>query len=389
MFSLSIIPFILFSLVGQAAPQGTIPVYACISVPANESTNARYRELAEAGFTTSLTGFPNLQAALTALDAAKGSGVTIFVMCPELKNDTAATVRKLANHPSLAGYHLTDEPSAAAFADLATWQKQIQAIDMVHPCYINLLPIYASNKQLGTASYKDYVDQFLKIVQPPLISFDNYPTSLGKLNLNVYTNLEIIAAAARSAHKPFWGFYQSVVWDAMPSRTIANLRVETYSNLVYGAQCIQAFTYWMPPFPAHRDAPIDINGKRSPFYDLVKQINGEIRAWSRVFKDVQVVQVTHAGQIIPPGTQPFVAKAGLKRLDVGTGNVVVSFLKNTGKDYIALVNKDIHRKLNLKIGFDNPRKVVEVRKDGPDRPVTTSAFTIDPGDMLVFQIPSA
>src|SRR6476659_6491915 len=105
----------------RPAAADTIPVYACIGVPPEESTPARYRELAEAGFSMSLTGFPSLAEALKGLDAAKGSGVTLFVMCPELKRDPASTVRAVAGHPALAGYHLLDEPATAAFAELAAW----------------------------------------------------------------------------------------------------------------------------------------------------------------------------------------------------------------------------------------------------------------------------
>jgi len=370
----------------QPPTADAIPVYACISVPPGESTPARYRELAEAGFTTSLTGFPNLAEALKALDAAKGSGVSLFITCPELKSDPAGTVRKLASHPALAGYHLVDEPSAAAFEEIASWQNSIQAIDASHPCYVNLLPIYANDQQLGTHGYQDYIDKFVKTVQPPLLSFDNYPTSWGKLELNVYTNLEIIAAAARGARKPFWGFYQSINWDAMPPRTLAQLRLESYSNLLYGAQCIQAFTYWMPGFPAHRDAPIDAQGKRTPFYKVVQEINGEIRAWSRVFKDARVLEVTHTGNSLPQGTKPFAPKSGLKSVDVGSGSAVVSFLEKGNACFVALLNKDLSKKLKLTLDFDDPAKVLEVRKAGADRRVSGSEFTLEPGDILVFQV---
>ena len=382
------LPLLLLAFAAQAtAPdQEAIPIYACIGVPPEESTPARYRELAEAGFTTSLTGFPNLAETLKALDAAKGSGVTLFIMCPELKRDPASTVRAVAGHPSLAGYHLVDEPAAAAFAGLAAWQKAIQALDAAHPCYVNLLPIHANAEQLGAKSYKEYVDQFVRTVQPPLLSFDNYPTSFGKLEPNVYTNLEIISAAARGAKIPFWGFYQAVTWGAMPPRTLAHLRLESYSNLVYGAQCLQAFTYWTPNWPAHRDAPIGLNGKRSAVYDLVKQLHGEVRAWSRVFKGAEIAEVAHAGKALPPGTRPFAGRGGVARLDAGDAGAVVSFLKKGGKDYVVILNKDLLEKRTLILGFDDPRKVLEVRKDGADRPVSGSEFTVDPGDLLVFRL---
>ena len=85
-----------FALAAQLSAQEQLPIYACVSIPGGAfSTPERYRELAEAGFTTSLTGFGNLTQALAALDAAKASGVSVFVACPELSSDTANAVEKL------------------------------------------------------------------------------------------------------------------------------------------------------------------------------------------------------------------------------------------------------------------------------------------------------
>lgn len=381
------IPLLAFLLSFQTDPTETIPVYACISVPLEQSTPARYRELAEAGFSTSLTGFDSLSQALRALDAAKGTGVTLFITCPELKSAPAETARRLSLHPALAGYHLQDEPSAADFKSLASWQAAIQAVDTAHPCYINLFPIHASRQQLGTDSYADYVGQFMRIVRPTILSFDNYPTSHGRLEPNVFTNLEIIAAAARNDSRPFWGFYQSVVWGAMPARTLAQLRLESFSNLVYGAQCIQAFTYWMPGFPDHRDAPIGLDGKRTAMYDLVKTVNGEIRAWSRVFKNARVLEVLHAGKDLPPGTRAFRAGPAITRLDAGDGSVVVSFLSKAGRDYVALLNKDLRNPLTVSAAFARPQGTLEIRKDGSDRAPDGVDFRLDPGDLRIFQLP--
>lgn len=65
---------------------------------------------------------------------------------------------------------------------------------------------------------------------------------------------------------------------------------------------------------------------------------------------------------------------------------MLALLKKSGKDYVALLNKDLQGRLTLMAGFDEGRTVLEVRKDGQDRPVTASEFTLDPGDLLVFQV---
>jgi hypothetical protein len=46
----------------------------------------------------------------------------------------------------------------------------------------------------------------MKIVRPEILSFDIYPTCFGPLDPVLFTNLELVSAAARAAGKPFWGF---------------------------------------------------------------------------------------------------------------------------------------------------------------------------------------
>ena len=252
-----------------------------------------------------------------------------------------------------------------------------------------MFPTYANNQQLGANGYEKYIDSFVATVPVPFISYDNYPTKNGKLDLDVYVNLEIVSAAARKAGKPFWAFYQAVEWNVMPPRTLAELRVEAFSNLLYGAQCIQVFTYWLPPANGgekFHDAPVDADGKRTPVYDMVKTINGEIRALSRVFMHAQILKISHAGKTLPPKATPFAPQPPLKSLDVGTGNAVVSYLKNGNATYIAILNRDLESALKLTVGFDDIKKVVEIRKDAQDRPLTETTFTVEPGDLLIFQV---
>ena len=371
--------------------QETIPIYACISVPAGAySTVARYQELAEAGFTTSLSGFDNVEQLLVALDAAQAAGVTIWAFCPELESNPALTVSRLKNHPALAGYHIIDEPSAAAFTALGDRVRTLQALDSTHPCYINLLPIYASPSLLGTGSYQEYIDRFVDTVPVPFLSFDHYPTASGTLDEGVYTNLEIVAAKGRVVSKPFWGFYQSTLWDlTQPQRTISELRLECFNNLVYGAQGIQAYTYWAN-FPDDRDAPIDPQGNRTSSYAMVQTVNREVTSLSRVFLGAKNFEVFHAGQTSPAGTRPFAAQGGLTSLNfdpgVGLRSAVVSYFTNAGSNYVAIVNKDIDHAVSLAVGFADAATTTEVRKDGADRAVSGGNFTIKAGDILVFKV---
>src|SRR5262245_14996963 len=200
-------------------PVGLFPVITWGGPPEDQTTVERYRELAETGFTQNCTSRRGLDATLKALDVAKEAGVMQIVSCPDVeKGDPGPAVKRLKDHPALGGYFVVDEPGAGDFATVAAQVKRIQAADDRHPCYVNLFPNYATagkGGQLGTDTYQDYVDRFVREVPVPILSLDHYPVITGfgpgaggraSLRPEWYENLEVITTAARKAGKPVWAF---------------------------------------------------------------------------------------------------------------------------------------------------------------------------------------
>jgi len=130
-----------------------------------------FRELKESGITMNLTNYPDATSMAKALDVARKAGISMIVSCPELKTDPASTVKRFRSHPATAGYMLRDEPGRNDFPELGDWARAIHAEDDRHFCYLNLFPNYAAEKQLGTPTYREHVDLFIKEVPVPVISF--------------------------------------------------------------------------------------------------------------------------------------------------------------------------------------------------------------------------
>src|SRR5206468_594439 len=187
-------------------------------------------------------------------------------------------VRRFSQHPALGGYFIRDEPSAADFAALARSVKRIRAVDPRRPCYINLFPNYATSAQLGVPTYQEYTDRFVAEVPVPFLSFDNYPVTAGGLRPGWYENLEVVARAARKARKPFWAFALAVAHGPYPVAQVEHLRLQAFSNLAYGAACLQYFTYWTPKSTEwnFHQAPVE-EGKRTAVYPRVNQVNAEVQ----------------------------------------------------------------------------------------------------------------
>jgi len=374
-----------------------IPILAWYGIPANETTVARYQEMKEAGITYHFTGFPNADAMQKALDIASEVGIKMIVSCPELKSDPEKTVRRFMNHPAVAGYHLMDEPNITLFPELANWAKRIQTLDSKHFCYVNLFPNFADSTQLGTKDYKKYVSECARQIPLQFLSFDYYPVLKDRLSKTWYENLEQFSGESKKAGKPFWAFALTTNYDDghLTPQTLASLRLQVYSDLAYGAQGIQYFTYWSATsvnFPSGEDqrgAPISAAGKRSVVYDRVKLMSEEIKNLSGVFLGSKVVWVRHTGKgMIPGGTVRLTTLPdAIKVLDTNGAPALVSLLERGENSFLVVVNKDFLNSINLT--FYGDESVKKVLKDGTIVPASAyeSSMELDPGDAAIYMFP--
>lgn len=375
-----------------------IPILAWYSIPAAETSVFRYQELKDAGITHSFTGFPNADALQKGLDAAAKTGIKMIVSCPELRADPERTVRRFMNHPALAGYHLRDEPGLGMFKELGDWGRRIQAIDPKHFCYVNLFPNFADSTQLGTTDYIRYVSEYTKQIPIQFLSFDYYPVLKDRLSGTWYKNLEQISAESNKAGKPFWAFALTTNYDDghLTPQTLASLRLQVFSNLAYGAQGIQYFTYWSatsvnePSGEDQRGAPISAAGKRSVVYDRVKQMSAEIKSLSDVFLGSKMVWVRHTGKgMIPAGTIRLTTlPSAIKVLDTNGAPALVALLEKGENSILVVVNKDFLNSIHLT--FYGDESVQKVLKDGTLVPASSyeTSLELDPGDAAIYLFPS-
>nr|WP_197718662.1 hypothetical protein [Pedobacter schmidteae] len=384
--------------------KGTIPRLAWYSVPPSETSLLRYEELKEAGITINFSFFKTIAEAEKSLNMAQKVGIKIVLSCDELKTEPEKTVRRFMNHPALAGYFLRDEPSRSEFADLAKWAKRIQSVDEKHFCYVNALPIYAENWQFETAfeqdtltslTYREYISTYIKEVPMQFISYDAYCVIGDSLRANYYENLEIMADECKKAGKDFWAFgltTGSSLPVNFPPPTLAELRLQIYSILAYGAQGVQYFTYWTPG-PEENNVwdfykgPIGLDGRRTVTYDRLKQMNEEVKNLSGVFYGSKVLSVRHTGEATPKGTRRLSKLPdGIKVLDTNGAGALVSILQNGSNNFVVVVNSSFKKSMNLTLYGDE--KLKKVLKDGTVVPANfyTHTMEVEPGDAAIYML---
>jgi hypothetical protein len=359
-----------------------------------------YQEMADAGFTINLPlgGWSDSVTApyFELLDKAQSVGMKIMVNWKVVDFFTPDEMKRLKEHPAVAGYTIRDEPSANDFADLAAVVRKIQSFDTIHPCYINLYPNYASEQILGVSgpdAYRKHVRKYIDEVPVPVISFDHYCILLDKekkrdVRPEYYENLEIIAEESRKAGKPFWAFALSTAhWD-YPVPTLSDLRLQVYSDLAYGAQCIQYFTWFDPCCDpmwgegADDNAPVRIDGTKSQTYYTVQSMNREIKALSKVFYGSNVLWTAHTG-IVPKGCKNLdiaLLPKQVKSLEISDPGALVSLLEK-GKDrFVVIVNHDINHDITVKVKDAPDLRTID--KTGTVRAVIEEQI-LTPGDIII------
>ena len=383
------------------------PIMAWYSLTPEFATRERFQDLADAGFTISLTQSYNwetdayLASEKALLDVAEEVGVKVMVemanwtvYSPYYGNDPYTLeefVAELKDHPALYGYQILDEPTRQWLPQVAEIKRRIKAVDSVHPAYINLLPDWETP---GYPSFQEYVADAYMQCDFDFFSFDKYPIHTTFVDPLWYMNLEVIRNFSINTGRPFWAFALSCgPGDAnYPVPSVETIRLAQYTNLAYGAQGLEYFTYQDAILEVENsNAPVDRYGNKTPIYDIVKKVNLEIQNRSYIFKGCNVKWVRHTSETAYCTTLAQSDYPECLTYFKASANAMVSYIENNGCEYLMVVNKNHLKTLDIKIDFN--KDVYMVGTDGAQRLLkdvknadSFNLFTIDKGDTMIFRI---
>lgn len=366
----------------QTSEQETIPTLSWAGMPADKA-DILFPLAKECGFDWHLGLYRSQEMAISAMDAAAKAGIGVIPGFPELKDSPETAVAAIKDHPALVAYHLKDEPETWDVEWLKEMHDNIRALDSTHPCYINLYPNWAWNEE----KYVEHIELYANEINTEFYSFDQYPVTEVDGGIVVrptwYRNLEEFSAMAKRHGKPFWAF--AMAWSHhlgapsppafYPIPTIGHLRLQVFSDLLYGAQVIQYFTF---------GGAVDTKTcQKKPEFEVIKQMNSEIKAYSPVFLGCNVLNVWHTGETIPSHTKRLetMPHKKVKSLSVSGEGAVVSLLENNGKTYLAIQNRDCVNEAELDIDFCGRVRMFTL--DGIKR-VESDKMTLLPGNIAIF-----
>lgn len=292
------------------------------------------------------------------LKGIRGRG-KLFLDVPERLKEMNSLIDAIKNHPALYGYIIVDEPHCTDFGRVARVKEYLLEKDPKHLAWVNLLPNYASAKQLQTEgnrvdAYKGYVKKYLDAVKPQILSFDHYNFAVKGQNDAYFLNLAQIREAALGKNIPFMAILQASTWSsnyAIP--TGEQLRWLAYTSLAYGSQGIMWYVYGHSGHDGafvYPEKPDDYvpgalyGGKPTPLYYFVKEeLHKEFVNVAKELQTLKSVGVYHAG-MIPEGTVELPGNAPFRLIPALKKKACPGFIGGDYKDHNGVYPINIYEK---------------------------------------------
>jgi len=301
---------------------------------------------------------------------------------PAERDRLDALIDRVKNHPAMEAYFIVDEPGAGAFADLARLVAHLRERDPAHLAYINLFPTYASEAQLGVSAdaaarkrvgipenfagvgttdrtvlaYRDYLQKYVKIVKPDLISYDHYHFLKGGNDGKQYfLNLALIREAALASGKPFLNIVQACNLEkAWRLPNLAERRFLAYTTLAYGGRGVSYFVYWYDKGVG----ALYENAKPSSMAKEVVVLNEEMEKLGPTLLALDSLAVYHTTPL-PYGAQAAPADAPIRV--TGKGEFVFGLFGKKGGPPAAfmVVNRDYRNAARAEIWIGSAAKAVQ------------------------------
>lgn len=319
-------------------------------------------------------------------------------------------IDRVKDHPALDSYFIVDEPNTSAFPAIKKMIALLKKRDPAHFGYVNLLPTYGTNQQLGATgdaatAYQEYLDRFIEEVEPSLLSYDNYQFFTGSDGDQYFLNLEMVRKTALKHNLPFLNIVQACSWTpSIRIPTAEELRFLTYTTLAYGGQGLSHYVYYCSV--DHKGMIVDKDGKPTHLYHAAKTLNPEFERIAAELMPYKSMGAYHAGTIpfgavaLPDNSTFKIQSDGLKEISgtpVEKGKPVKGFVLGCfGKagaqnpTHVVVVNLDYSR--SVKATITGPGKLeVFVPSTKTWRPASdgSAEFDLLPGGGVLVRLADA
>ncbi len=367
---------------------------------------AVFLEMKECGF--NIAGFALSRAELDEIHAA---GMVAYYCAPELRHMNWADpntenypdivermVAEVGDHPALYGYFLADEPNVSLFANQVKMLELIRQAAPDKHVYVNLLPNYAPLEAIGTQSYREYLDRFIRDYRPERLGLDYYALmhwkDRQKLQGDYWLNLEEAREASLAAGIPLAMCTLAIPHLYYRQPTEDDLYFEVFSALLYGVQGFDFFTYFTPDSVfGYRQGPINEFGRKTPTWYALQNVLSTVHVIADLCSKLQSSRVYHIPQVpAEKGTRPADKNTLIASFDCDPEfRFAVGEFKHTetGDTYVMIMNKNLDfTRFFGTINWNRKPSKIETfnQRTGKLRPFRTDEGFLPPGKAVILKL---
>ena len=191
------------------------------------------------------------------------------------------------------GHLVSDEPNSSRYEDLKFAERRYSKILPNKLFYLNLFPNYATPAQIGTETYKEYLEQYMEVMEMDYLCYDHYPLYSNadgstKMQDSFLYNMEVAQEAAKGAD--VWTFLQNIGYSSKKDpNCVEDVRIQSNSALAFGLKGIFWFIYWTigPAGENFTNGCINFDGSKTHRYEYIKQAGNEIHALWNVLENFE------------------------------------------------------------------------------------------------------
>ena len=303
----------------------------------------------------------------------RGSEIPAFT-----EGSVAKEVNFLRKYKMLEGYYVWDEPHEKDFEAVRRLQDLFKKYDSGHLAFSVIYPSYGIYIWKD-GSYPKYVDNYLKTVDPEVMSFDYYPfrtysDSLG--NNDIWKDFGYIRKKALEYNKPLWFYFQAVGFEPVHVKlNLERIRAQMYAALAYG---VKGLSYY---YENKNGVLLDSLFNPSKMYPDLKQLNAEVKNLGNFLYSLKSEKIYHtSGNIDELAGSFFLDK--LEESDLiksAPKNLVIGvFGDSSAKKYVLVSNLSHTNGVKGKIELAKPMKINGYnKKTGTEKRISKSSGTLE------------
>ena len=295
----------------------------------------------------------------------------------QIENIIERWVKETHSSKAVIGYFLMDEPGVRDFPALG---KAVAAVKKFAPgklAYINLYPDYATLgapdlSQLGTKSYDEYLERFVREVRPQIISYDNYRVQYSNDMTDAnpaagyYANLLTVRRVAQAHDLPFWNIVSSnQIRKTTPPPSPANMLFQAYTTLAAGASGLTWYTYYGG---GYHYAAVEKSGSRTASWSYLKMTNDQVKVLGPIMRQLKSTGVYFTSPAAP--SLPALPGKLVQAIQSDAPIMIGEFSGPRDAKYVMLVNGSLQRSAKVNLTLTNKSKIVHISPvDGSESPL--------------------